>query len=376
MLTLAQTLGFIVGPIFQGVFTPLGSEGFKMPFELPLSMYTAPGWLNVFLALFNLILFMPRFFQDARIAAKEQMLLHGNESEKAAWKAIKPDLVVAWVLIFSLFVFVFNFVLLEGLTTALTMDQYAWTKKEALQNIAYIMTAGGVIACVTFLSVNPLCKRFKENDVLIYGGFMLMVFGRLVHIPYRNELPKLAYPKEKLFENGTMITFSDDDDEVLGCPVSQEWCLKTSKLGFPEFILGYMLTSVAYPIGLSLIQTIFSKVLGPRPQGNYLVHQLYAIFDYFLKIGNWMGIITNAGCLSRISGPICVIWLYTKYGPLLIFSILLVITIIPLGCLLILKERLLIESFKSIDSPKSTEMGKLNLESDKNNKNMEDVNNR
>lgn len=41
-----------------------------------------------------------------------------------------------------------------------------------------------------------------------------------------------------------------------------------------------------------------------------------------------------------------------------------------------LKDRLLIESFKSIDSPKSTEMGKLNLEPDKNIKNMEDVNNR
>lgn len=115
MLTLAQTLGFIVGPVLQGIFTPLGSEGFKMSFGLPLSMYTAPSWVNVLLALFNIFLFMPRFFQDTRVAAKEQMLLHGNESEKAAWKAIKPDYLVAWVLIFSLFVFVFNFVLLEGL---------------------------------------------------------------------------------------------------------------------------------------------------------------------------------------------------------------------------------------------------------------------
>lgn len=79
-----------------------------------------------------------------------------------------------------------------------------------------------------------------------------------------------------------------------------------------------------------------------------------------------MGIITNAGCLSRITGPICVIWLYTKYGPLLTFSILLVITFIPMVCLFMLKNRLLVESFKPIDSPKSTEMEKLNLKSDKN----------
>lgn len=135
---------------------------------------------------------------------------------------------------------------IAGLTTALTMDQYAWTKTEALQNIAYIMTIGGVIACVTFLSVNPLCKKFKENDVLIYGGFLLMVLGRLVHIPYRNELPKLGYAKERLLENGTLIIFDEDDPEVLGCPISQDWCQTTSKLGFPEFILGYMLTSIGY----------------------------------------------------------------------------------------------------------------------------------
>jgi MFS transporter, ceroid-lipofuscinosis neuronal protein 7 len=114
MLTLAQTLGFIFGPLLQGIFTPLGGEGFKMYFGLPLSMYTAPGWLNVILALANLLFFLPRFFQDRRVAAKEQMLIHGNENEKAAWKAIKPDYLVAWILIFSLFVFVFNFVLLEG----------------------------------------------------------------------------------------------------------------------------------------------------------------------------------------------------------------------------------------------------------------------
>lgn len=114
MLTLAQTLGFIFGPLLQGVFTALGGDGYKMAFGLHFSMYTAPGWLNVILALGNLFFFLPRFFQDRRVAAKEQMLIHGNENEKAAWKAIKPDYLVAWILIFSLFVFVFNFVLLEG----------------------------------------------------------------------------------------------------------------------------------------------------------------------------------------------------------------------------------------------------------------------
>lgn len=88
-----------------------------------------------------------------------------------------------------------------------------------------------------------------------------------------------------------------------------------------------------------------------------------------------MGIITNAGCLSRITGPICVIWLYTAYGPKLTFSILLVITLIPMVCLLLLKKRLLIKSFNPIDSPKSTKMEELNLKSEKY-RNIENVDDR
>jgi MFS transporter, ceroid-lipofuscinosis neuronal protein 7 len=243
-LTLAQTMGFILGPLLQGCFTPLESDGFKMIFDLPLSMYTAPGWLNVVLGLINLVLFLPHFFKDKKIAAREQMLIHGKQTEKETWKSIKPDYLVSWALIFSLFVFVFNFVLLESIGTVLTMDQFAWTKKEALQNMAYIMTAGGIIACVTFLAISPLCKRFKESQVLIYGGFLVMVFARFFHIPYRDEYARLAYPKDHVFENGTHVSFEDDDPEVLGCPITQEWCKTTPVLGFAEFFAGYLLTSL------------------------------------------------------------------------------------------------------------------------------------
>jgi len=54
--------------------------------------------------------------------------------------------------------------------------------------------------------------------------------------------------------------------EALGCPPSQEWCTYTPVVTVPQFILGYILTAMGYPIGVTLIQTIFSKILGPRPQ--------------------------------------------------------------------------------------------------------------
>jgi MFS transporter, ceroid-lipofuscinosis neuronal protein 7 len=321
--TFHTILGFIFGPSLQGVFTPLGSTGFVFLKIFHINMYTAPGWVNVLLGLINFFLFLPFVFQDKRVAAREQMLLHGKESEKETWKAIKPDILVSWALIFSLFVFVFNFVLLESLGTPLTMEQFAWTKQQALKNMAILMTFGGVIACITFLGIGPLCKRFKENYVLIIGGFALMVLGRIVHIPYGSELPKIAMDRD-LIENGTVI--DEDDPRFLGCPPDQEWCKTTPVLGFTEFVLGYLLTSVGYPIGLTLIQTIFSKVLGPRPQGT------------------WQGFMTASGCLSRILGPICVSVIYAKYGTFWLSLTTAILMIIPMSWLILIRDRLYIEN--------------------------------
>jgi len=44
------------------------------------------------------------------------------------------------------------------LGSPLTMDQFGWTKKEAMYYMGITMAAGGVIACGTFAIINPLCK--------------------------------------------------------------------------------------------------------------------------------------------------------------------------------------------------------------------------
>lgn len=64
MVTLAQTLGFIVGPAVQAAITPLGDKGYPI-FNgyLTLDMYTGAGWINFLLAVINLILFFPLIFK-------------------------------------------------------------------------------------------------------------------------------------------------------------------------------------------------------------------------------------------------------------------------------------------------------------------------
>lgn len=140
------------------------------------------------------------------------------------------------------------------------MDQFAWSKEEALYYMGILMSVGAVVACATFLLIGPLCDRYKENNVLIWGGFFLMVIGRISCIPYGDELPKIKYG------NFSHVLNATDADADLGCPIEQKWCLDTPRITELQFILGYAFTSVGYPIGITLIQTVFSKVLGPRPQ--------------------------------------------------------------------------------------------------------------
>lgn len=72
----------------------------------------------------------------------------------------------SWTLVGAFFVLVFNFVLLETLATSLTMDQFAWTKKQALEYMGALMSAGAIVACAVFALITPLTRVFEERYVI------------------------------------------------------------------------------------------------------------------------------------------------------------------------------------------------------------------
>lgn len=55
-------------------------------------------------------------------------------------------------------------------------------------------------------------------------------------------------------------------EDLVGCPSTQEWCQTVPAVTYIQFIFCYVLTILGYPIGVTLIQTLFSKLLGSRPQ--------------------------------------------------------------------------------------------------------------
>ncbi|KAG6440887.1 hypothetical protein O3G_MSEX001456 [Manduca sexta] len=313
-VSLAQVLGFVVGPALQAAAAPLGPGAPYAPpgqrdAVLRLDMYTAPGWINVVLGLINFVLFLPCFFTERKIAAREAMIAQGKDSEKEALKSLKPDLISSWTLVGAFFVLVFNFVLLETLATPLTMDQFAWSKKQALEYMGALMSAGGVVACATFALISTLTKFFEERALLLWGGFLLTGMASVFCIPWGPGPPPLA-PLNATEEAG-------------GCPqLAQPWCESSRGLTVPQFLLGYACVSVGYSLGVTLIQTIFSKVLGPRPQGV------------------WMGVLTGAGCLSRALGPVFVAAVYARAGPDATFGSTAALTFAALAALRLVYKRL------------------------------------
>ncbi|GFO25664.1 major facilitator superfamily domain-containing protein 8-like [Plakobranchus ocellatus] len=87
-----------------------------------------------------------------------------------------------------------------------------------------------------------------------------------------------------------------------GCPWQYTWCRHVPMLPLLQYLAGTLVISIGYPMCQMLTYTIYSKILGPKPQGV------------------WMGWITAAGSLARTVGPIYVSQVYDQSGPQITFA--------------------------------------------------------
>lgn len=111
--------------------------------------------------------------------------------------------------------------------------------------------------------------------------------------------------------NTTITPFvSSSTNEVpRGCPLNYEWCLYTPIIEIYQFVFAFILLASAYSVSNVMSFTIYSKLLGPKPQGLM------------------MGLLTSCGSLSRAVGPVVVSYLYGYYGPRVSFVTLDVIVL-------------------------------------------------
>ena len=71
------------------------------------------------------------------------------------------------------------------------MDQFAWSREEAIRYLGIAMATGGITAGLVFTTVIPLTKRFDNRKILLFCGVIPFIIGKLVILPMGNTYPKM-----------------------------------------------------------------------------------------------------------------------------------------------------------------------------------------
>jgi len=341
ILSLFQALGFMIGPAIQSALTPVGCSEEYPNGELKLDMYTISGWLSAAVGFISLCLFLPGIFSEHYVAKIEAQRLRTEDDTQA--ELDRPDLLAVFSCTLSFFMFLFNFILLETIGTPLCMEQLGWSEQKSITNLGILMSAGAVISMIAYGTIPILTRKIDERKVFMFFGLIPMIIGRVVMIPMGTDLPK---PKHSGSENAssgrvgsafmTMLFMTknaascEDADGSGGCDLDQlTWCSEIPAISEVQFYLGYIIAAISFPYCMAICQAVFSKLIGPRPQGV------------------WMGLLTSVGSLARICGPVFVSFIYVNYGTYWTFGlcaaslgISLIATILTYKRLIPIEERL------------------------------------
>ncbi|OWF38500.1 major facilitator superfamily domain-containing protein 8-like [Mizuhopecten yessoensis] len=349
-MSACQAIGFIFGPGIQTAMVPVGWPGPVHEPGFHLDLYTMPAWLSVIVGIMNVVLLVV-VFQEHRVDNDEDINFQVQVGERLP--DYTPDTLAVIASLILFFFVLFLFVVFETIATPLTMDMFSWTKSEATLYTGIILAVGGVIAIFVFIVVKVLVKRFNERYILI-GGFLFCLAGFITFLPWGNDFPD--YHDQDLLPPSSVNSTTDplrgitdwstslmttpghnssapgDDPEHRGCPISYKWCAYTPRILLPQFLGGTLLIVIGYPVCNLMIYTIFSKVLGPKPQGVM------------------MGLLTGSGSLARTLGPIFISQVYNAYGPRVTFACTSVIVLFAIcGCVSVFK-RLVPFQYKRKDS--------------------------
>ncbi|XP_038648344.1 major facilitator superfamily domain-containing protein 8 isoform X2 [Scyliorhinus canicula] len=261
-ISASQALGFILGPALQAAMTGIGQTGVSWKLiDLELNMYTAPAFLGAFLGVLNIVLIIGLF----RIA------------------------------------------------TPLTMDMYAWTGKQAVLYNGILLVGVGIESIVVFMMIKIISKRF-EDRVLLLGGFSVLFVSFFILLPWGHQYPQIQWTEIKNVSNYSSVEIKYNESssvtwnffmqpplvltaERIGCPPEQVWCQYIPIIYLTQYISSSILIGIGYPVCNVISYTLYSKILGPKPQGVY------------------MGWLTASGSGARTLGPVFVSQVYIRYGP-------------------------------------------------------------
>lgn len=334
-MSACQALGFILGPALQACLSFIGERGITVRFlDLQLNMYTAPALLAAALGLINILLvlfILKEHHVDDNGRYLQQSINYTDdnvEDSLEAEESVDQTAVLTSNVLF--FIVMFIFAIFETIATPLTMDMFAWTRKEAVLYNGIIICCIGFESILVFLVVKLASQRFGDRPVLL-AGLVIIFFGFFILLPWGNNYPKIQWAEVKnntLVSLNALASVTNNTVEPTGCPFEQTWCQYTPAIHIAQYIISDLLIGVGYPTCNVMSYTLYSKILGPKPQGVY------------------MGWLTAAGSGARTLGPIFVSHVYTLLGPRWAFSLICGIVVGAILLLSVVYKRLIVFSVR------------------------------
>ncbi|KAM8747185.1 major facilitator superfamily domain-containing protein 8 [Acanthopagrus schlegelii] len=311
-MSACQALGFILGPALQACLSFIGEKGVTIDIlDLQLNMYTAPAFLAAAFGIINILLVL-LVLREHRVDDRGRLLRAINytsedrvDISEETEEAIDQVAVLTSNALF--FIVMFIFAVFETIATPLSMDMFAWTRKEAVLYNGIIICGIGFESILVFVIVKVASKRVGDRPVLL-AGLAIIFVGFFILLPWGNHYPKIQWADLK---NNSLVSHiseatiaSNSSLEPTGCPYDQTWCQYTPAIYLAQYISSDFLIGVGYPACNVMSYTLYSKILGPKPQGVY------------------MGWLTASGSGARTLGPVFVSQIYTVLGPRWAFSLI------------------------------------------------------
>lgn len=269
--------GILIGPAFQLLFTPLGSEGiYVLPFYR-LNIYNAPALLSLLL---NIVGFLVILF-----VFEERYDVLDSAAAKRVAELPSPCKIAVFVCIATRFSQITATSTFGTLGSAFSMLMFSLSKEEAVTINASAHLAGGCIGVVLyfmfiFFDVSKWLPP-RLSSVLALSAYVAL-FALTLPWPF---LPN----KVEISSNG-----SD-----WGCFADRfSWC---DDLTAVSPWIYYSSTILVFGIAGSILNitttTLYSEIIGPRRQGTL------------------QGIFQMAGSSGSMVGPLLSSALYSKLGP-------------------------------------------------------------
>ncbi|PIC26114.1 hypothetical protein B9Z55_018790 [Caenorhabditis nigoni] len=225
-------------------------------------------------------------------------------------KLINPCMIAISVCIMTRFTQQFINTTVESIDVAFTMMMFSFEKEKAVAMNATMHTISGAIASVLYLSFifTGIRKYLKERLYSVISLVIPLVW-MLSTYPYNfyNEHVK------------PMINGSDANCDF----TKYTWCEDLNTVPIWAYYAGFiMVFGVSFSIINITNTTLYSKIVGPRPQGTY------------------QGFYQMAGSFGRMVAPLLMSATYTWFGPRIPWLILIGNFVVVIAAWVVLRNKM------------------------------------